>query len=124
MRILSTKLQGVLDYPLAIIIFTSQWIFDFDQRMAKHVTVLVGASLILLNILTNYEMGLLRIITVRLHLTIEFLLGLVLASSPLLFDFYEFVYLPHLLLGLIVMGLSLITKRVSSTHEARPSQGR
>lgn len=48
------------------------------------------------------------------HLWLDGLSGVLLAASPWLFNFYDRVFLPHLLIGLFEIGASLITKKMPS----------
>ena len=48
----------------------------------------------------------------KTHLTLDFIAGLFLALSPWLFGFNDWVFLPHLIIGIGEMGASLMTKTV------------
>jgi len=60
-------------------------------------------------LLTNYELGVTKGISMRTHLTLDLMSGILLAASPWIFGFSEYVYLPHLVLGILEIGASLVT---------------
>ncbi|EMR01328.1 SPW repeat domain-containing protein [Cesiribacter andamanensis] len=72
--------------------------------------VILGAGVILYSIFTDYELGAVRRISMRTHLWLDILGGAFLAVSPWLFDFNEWVYMPHLLLGLAEVGAGIFTR--------------
>lgn len=112
MKLISTKTHGVLDYLMGIFLIASPWIFGFAYRNAAHyVPEVVGIVMLLMSVMTNYELGMIKVVSMRVHLTIDFLNGLFLAVSPWLFGFSDVVYLPHLIIGIAEMGASLITDR-------------
>ena len=67
-----------------------------------------------LALMTDYELGASRQIIMRTHLTIDLISGALLAASPWLFGFNEYVWEPHLILGILEIGASLFTKTVPS----------
>jgi hypothetical protein len=110
MKILSTKAHGVLDYLMSILIIASPWIFNFTRGGDETwVPVIVGAAGIVYSLFTNYEMGAFRTLSMRSHLTLDMLAGAFLAVSPWVFGFNDYVYLPHLVFGLLEMGAALMT---------------
>ncbi|MBB1286361.1 SPW repeat protein [Flavisolibacter sp. BT320] len=112
MRILSTKFHGYLDYLVGALLIAAPWIFDFARGGAETwVLVILGVSAILYSLLTDYEMGATKGISMRTHLTLDMLNGLILALSPWVFAFADYVYLPHLILGIMEIGVVLITQR-------------
>lgn len=116
MRFISTKAHGVLDYLMGILLIASPWLFDFARGGAETwVPVILGASALVYSLLTNYELGVFRTISMGTHLTLDLLSGIFLAASPWIFNFDEYVYLPHLILGIAEIGASLMTKRVPDT---------
>ncbi len=110
MRFIPTKIHGVLDYLIGILLIAAPWIFGFaDNGPATWVPVLLGAGVILYSLFTNYELGAVRSISMPAHLWLDGLGGLFLAVSPWLLNFDEYVYLPHLLVGLFEIGTALMT---------------
>lgn len=116
MRFLSTRVHGVMDYLMCALLIASPWLFGFDRGGAETwIPVIIGAGGILYSLMTDYEMSATRRISMPTHLWLDLLAGAFLAVSPWLFNFDEFVYLPHLLFGLAEIGMALITKKVPGT---------
>ena len=82
--------------------------------------VALGASALVYSLMTDYELGATRTISMRTHLTLDLLSGLVLAASPWIFGFADRVYLPHLVLGIFEIGAALMTSRTPSTARKQP----
>jgi len=69
MRFLPTSIHAGLDYLLGAILSLFPFITGVHQGgVIEWAPMLVGHSLILYSLLTNYELGILRLIPVRLHL--------------------------------------------------------
>jgi hypothetical protein len=112
MKLLSTKVHGYLDYLVGALLIAAPWIFDFDRGGAETwVPVILGAGAILYSLFTDYEMGVTSGISMRTHLTLDMLSGVILALSPWIFGFADYVYVPHLVLGILEIGAALITRR-------------
>ena len=112
MRFLSTKAHGVMDYLMGILLIAAPWLLGFAQGGAETwVPVVVGIAMVGLALMTNYELGAMKALSMPTHLTIDLLSGVLLAASPWLFGFADTVYVPHLVLGIAEIGASLITKK-------------
>lgn len=112
MKPISTKVHGILDYLSGALLIALPWLFDFaDHDTARWVAIGVGLAVLGLSLFTDYEAGLVRQIPMSVHLTTDLLAGVLLAASPWLFGFADRVYLPHLILGLMEIGASLLTQR-------------
>ncbi len=119
MRFIETKTHGYLDYIMGLLLIVAPWVFDFAMGGAETwIPVIIGASMILLALMTDYEVGVVRKISMRTHLTIDFFSGALLAVSPWLFGFADDVWGPHLILGILEMGASLMTKLHPSNEKA------
>src|SRR5688572_17969941 len=121
MRFIGTKTHGYLDYIMGAFLIASPWIFDFNAGGAETwIPVVLGAGMIVYSLLTDYELGVSRQISMRTHLMLDLLGGALLAASPWLFGFADYVWEPHLFLGIAEMGAALCTKQVPdherSTH--------
>lgn len=111
MRVLPTRLHGVVDYLWGVALIVSPWIFGFATDGAAQWTALVfGAGAILYSLCTDYGLGVVRLLPMPLHLILDGVAGALLAVSPWLFGFAGQVMWPHLLFGLFSVVASLITR--------------
>ena len=112
MRFIPTKVHGYLDYIMGLLLIAAPWLFDFANGGAETwVPVILGAGAIIYSLMTDYELGVSRAISMRTHLTLDLLSGILLAVSPWLFGFADEVYGPHLILGILEIGAALFTRR-------------
>lgn len=119
MKIISTRVHGVLDYVVGAFLIAVPWLLDFARGGAETwIPVVLGAAAIIYSLITDYEYSVAKKLPMKSHLTLDLLSGIVLAASPWIFDFNEYVYLPHLILGLFEIGASLMTETVPSTERA------
>lgn len=115
MRFIPTRFHGILDYIVGVFMITAPWVLDFSDNDAATWTIVIAGVLVLLQtIMTDFEVGLIRRIPMKSHLTMDFILGLALAVSPWVLNFDERVYMPHLIIGVFSMLASLTTHRVPS----------
>jgi hypothetical protein len=110
----------MMDYLIGVLLIAAPWLFDFDRGGAETwVPVILGAGVILYSLCTDYELGAMRRISMPTHLMLDLGGGVLLALSPWLFGFSEYVWQPHLIVGLLEIGTSLMTRRVPDTgHQA------
>lgn len=124
MNLISTKAHGIMDYVMGLFLVACPWIFNLDIHSAEGmVPMAIGGVSILYSLITNYELGAVKGISMRAHLWMDELAGFFLAISPWLFNFDERVYLPHLILGIAEFGLAFMTQTQSYTarHHHRRS---
>ena len=118
MKFISTKVHGVMDYMMGVLLIASPWIFGFADHngMQLWTPVILGIMTIIYSLMTDYELGLSDNISMRTHLVIDFISGVLLAASPWLFGFADQVYLPHLILGIVELGAVLFTTTTVGGH--------
>ena len=120
MRFIPTKVHGVLDYLVGVLLIAAPWLLNFARGGAETwVPVVLGAGAIIYSLMTNYEFGLSRSISMRTHLTLDLMSGILLAASPWLFGFSDYVYVTHLVVGLFEIGASLMTQKTPATMVSR-----
>lgn len=113
MRIVSTRAHGLIDHVAGVVIAASPWLFRFaGGGAAQAVPVAVGLLLLGVALMTDYELGAVRMIPMPVHLGLDAAAGLLLAVSPWLLGFSGRVWLPHLLLGAVEVTAGLITRTV------------
>jgi len=114
---ISSKLHGIIDYIIGLYLIAAPWIFDFRHgALESLLAVLFGAAILLYSLCTDYEWGYLEELEFRTHLLLDFLAGVVLTASPWLFGFYDRIYLPFVLAGMI----QIISTFISRTENKRP----
>jgi hypothetical protein len=122
MRFVPTRPHGVIDYLWGISFLATPWLFGFsDVPAATGLAVVFGVGAIFYSALTAYEVGLLRILPMTLHLIVDGVAGAFLAASPFLFGFADRVFWPHVLFGLFSVVASLVTHTepvLASSHRA------
>lgn len=117
MRFIPTRVHGMLDYLVGVILIASPWIFGFaDEGAAAWVPVILGAGAILYSLVTDYELGVKRLIPTSMHLMLDAGSGLLLAASPWLFGFADEVWAPHVVLGIFEIGAALMTRTEPETN--------
>lgn len=117
---ISTYTHGMMDYLMGIILIIAPWILGFAEGGAETwVPVILGAGAITYSLLTNYEWGAIHTISMPTHLWLDGFCGAFLAISPWLFGFADFVYLPHLILGVLEIGAAIMTEATPSTVYTR-----
>ncbi|GAA3754737.1 SPW repeat domain-containing protein [Flavobacterium ginsengiterrae] len=110
MKPIDTRTHGCMDYIMGIFLTASPSIFELNYNgIESTIFYILGPAAILYSLLTNYELGFIRLIPMKLHLILDFISGVILASSPWLFGFSQTVYGPHVILGIIEIGAALLT---------------
>lgn len=113
MRFIPTRVHGMMDYLIGVLLIAAPWLLNFARGGAETwVPVVIGAATILYSLFTNYEMGVVHSISMPAHLMMDAGAGIFLALSPWLFGFATFVWIPHLVIGLIEVLAALTTERV------------
>lgn len=116
MRFIPTRIHGILDYMVGAFLVAMPWIFGFARGGAETwVPVVLGAGAILYSLVTSYELGLVHWLPMPIHLNLDLLSGVVLAASPWTFAFSEYIWAPHLILGLFEVAAALMTKTTPSS---------
>lgn len=121
MRFISTRTHGVIDYLMGALLIVAPYLLGFaDGTAAQWSPQILGAALIGASLLTDYELGVVRVIPMPVHLFLDIAAGALLAVSPWLFGFADRVYWPHLILGLLEIGTGLMTSTTPSNAAAAP----
>ena len=119
MKLIGTRTHGFLDYIVGLLLIAAPWIFDFNRGGAETwVPVILGAVTILYSLLTDYEMGVSNKISMRTHLTLDMVSGIFLAVSPWLFGFADYIWEPHVIVGVLEIVVALITRTSPSTEHS------
>lgn len=108
---INTRIHGYMDYMMGLLLIVAPWIFNLPEGAATTVPIILGAGTIVYSLLTDYELGLLKILSMKVHLGIDLMAGILLIAAPWLFGFADQVIWPFVILGIIEVGASLMTER-------------
>jgi len=116
MKIIPTFVHGVADYIGGLVLLVAPNVFGFADVGGAAVWVprVLGVIVLLQSIMTNYELGLVKILPMKMHLMNDYVAGLVLAASPWIFGFADErtnAWMPHVVVGIAVFLLTLMTER-------------
>ncbi|MGE6606018.1 SPW repeat domain-containing protein [Halomonas sp. NPDC076908] len=124
MRFIPTRVHGVVDYLMGLLLIAAPFLLGFATGgAAQWVPIILGVIMLASAIMTNYELGLMHLIPMPLHLTLDLLSGVLLLVSPWLFGFADTVYLPHVILGILEIGASLTTEKQPRNVATSPNRG-
>lgn len=124
MKIISTKLHGVLDYCVGFLLVASTWLPGLPTGNGPFLfALLAGIAILVLALFTDYEAGLVHFVPVPLHLFFDILIGVFLAIIPWLTRLhgaYAWVYFLTGVLEILLVLLSETSPRKASyspTHK-------
>jgi hypothetical protein len=107
MRFIPTRVHVVLDYVTAGVLITAPSLLGFRKNgMQTWLPIALGVGTIGYSLLTDYELGLFKVIPMPMHLALDAANGALLATSPWLCGFAEEVSAPHLGLGLFEIAVT------------------
>src|SRR3954467_10075683 len=105
MRIIPTTMHGAMDYGVGALLIAAPWIFRFsDSSGAKWTSIIVGAVMSASALMTNYELGMMRVMPMHGHLMGDVVIGAFLAASPWIVGYADEganAWLPMLVIGIL-----------------------
>ena len=125
MRFIPTRVHGMLDYGVGALLIVVPYLLGFaDGTAAQWVPQLLGLVAIGGALMTDYELGVMRVIPMPVHLGIDIASGALLALSPWLFGFADRVFWPHLIVGIMEIAAGLTTRTVPEDTAGGVTGGR
>lgn len=122
MRPLSTKTHTVIGLVVGVVLLIAPWLFGFNDVAAAMLSaVLVGAFIILNELITTSPISPLKLVPMRVHIVLDVVTGLFLALTPFLFGFSGAagnVWVPHVIVGIMTIGYALMTRTADDTSRA------
>lgn len=117
MKIISSTVHGIIDYVLGLALLAAPYLFGFAELGGPAVMIpqVIGGLIIAQSLLTDYEYSLAKIIPLSAHILMDSVVSIFLALSPFLFGFYDQplnVWLPHIVVGVFYLAVSLMTRTV------------
>jgi hypothetical protein len=121
-RFITTPIHGVADYVMGALLVSSPYLFGFATGGPEQwLPIVLGLAVLLQTVMTRYELGLVPVISIPVHLGLDSANGLLLAASPWLLGFAHQVCWPHVLLGLIEIGTAGCTETKMAVRSLAPA---
>ncbi len=124
LRVIPTSVHGVLDYVTGSALLAAPELFRLkDVPSAALTPRLTGAGATAYSLLTDYEFGAVRLLPMPVHLALDAMSGVLLATSPWLLGYAKNgprYWLPHALVGASEILAALATKTQPPRRRVMP----
>jgi hypothetical protein len=88
-RFVTKTMHAFLDYPVALSLIILPFALGLggSHPLALWLAVATGVAAFILTVFTDHKLGLVRIIPYKIHVAVDFLVGLAFLLAPLVFGF-------------------------------------
>ena len=89
MKFVTKRIHAFLDYPVAIALMVLPFVLGLGSSnpLALWLSVATGVAALLLTVLTDHHLGLIKVISYKMHLAVDFLVAIVFILAPFIFSF-------------------------------------
>jgi hypothetical protein len=81
--------HGLVEYGVGALSIVAPFVFSFDNDVAKVVSILLGAAIIVTGFMTEAPTGVTRTLPIASHVVLDYVLSLFLLVSPFVFSFTD-----------------------------------
>jgi len=110
MKFITKQIHAYLDYPVAIALIALPFLLQLGSSnpLAFTISVATGIAAFVLTLLTDHQLGVLKVLSYKTHLIVDFLVGLTFVLVPFILGFKGIdliYYLANGIAVLLVVGL-------------------
>ncbi|MDA4848158.1 SPW repeat domain-containing protein [Hoeflea poritis] len=107
LRFITKSIHAYLDYPVAFGLVAMPFAFGFgaDNALALWLSVVTGIAAFLLTVLTDHQLGIIRVLPYSVHLAVDGLVGIAFVVAPVALGFSGMEFWYYLVLGLTVLAV-------------------
>ena len=89
MKFITKRIHAFLDYPVAIALIVLPFLLGLGKSnpLALQLSVATGIAALLLTILTDHHLGIIKVISYKIHLIVDFMVAIVFIVAPFIFSF-------------------------------------
>jgi len=105
MKFITKNIHAYLDYPVAIALMGVPFLLQLgtSNPLAFYLSVITGIAALLLTVMTDHKLGIVKLISYKTHLVVDFLVGLTFVMAPFLMGFSGIDLIYYLVNGLAVL---------------------
>jgi len=117
MKFVTKKMHAFIDYPVALALIILPFVLGLGESniIALYASVITGVAALLLTLITDHETGVVKLVSYKLHLIVDFAVGLTFVLLPFVLGFQGLdliYYLANGIAVLTVVGLHKAEKSV------------
>lgn len=88
-RFITKQLHAYLDYPVALGLIAMPVILGLgtSHPLAFALSVVTGIAALILTVLTDHHLGVVRVLPYKLHLAVDFMVGVAFVAAPFVLGF-------------------------------------
>lgn len=112
MKPIPTRIHEIVDYLTAITLMVLPFLLGFTTDFAGSMMMAMGVFVFGYSLFTGYELGVARIVPMKLHLLLDFLSGVAFILAPFFF-FYDqtpIKTIVFVVVGVFELAMSLLTQ--------------
>ncbi len=114
LRVIPTSVHGMIDYVASGALYATPALLGLNDMPPSSRTLrLASGAAVASSLVTDYELGVVKLVPMRAHLMLDIMSGALIASSPWLFGFAKEGprhWLPHALMGATEVVISMMSK--------------
>lgn len=90
MKFVTKQIHAYLDYPVAALLMVLPFLLGLGSSnvAAFYLSLIIGVAALILTLLTDHQLGVVRIIPYSIHLLVDGLVGIVFVAAPFVFSFH------------------------------------
>lgn len=107
MKFVTKTMHAYIDYPVAIGLIAMPFILGIgaSNPLATWVSVATGVAAFILTLLTDHRTGVIKVIPYKMHLTVDFLVGVAFVAVPFVLALSGLDFWYFLILGITVLAV-------------------
>lgn len=89
MRFVTKEIHAYLDYPVAVALVALPYLLGLGESspVALYLSIATGIAAFVLTVLTDHHLGIIRVLSYKLHLMVDFAVGVVFILAPFVLGF-------------------------------------
>lgn len=89
MKFVTKQIHAYLDYPVAIALIGLPFLLGLGSSnpLAFQLSVITGIAALILTVLTDHQLGIFRVVSYRIHLIVDLVVGITFILAPFIFSF-------------------------------------
>ncbi len=117
---MTSRVHGVIDYLTGVLLIIAPILLGFANGGPEQIVPqALGGLIIVVSLITAYEISVAKIIPYRLHLLIDVVQAVVLLGSPFVLGYATRIWWPHVLVGVVEIVVVIFSLREAGDKPVR-----